>query len=87
MIQALRGRVVVLPNEPVTETEGGISVVGSYNPEKGLRRGKVVSVGEGVRYVNEGDEACYLAFSGVPIHHEGTKYLVMMEDDVVGVTI
>lgn len=87
MLQALRHKVIIKPNDKVNETESGIQVVGSYNPELGLRRGRVVSVGEGCREVKEGDEACYMAYSGVPIKYEGERYLTMMEEEVVGVSV
>jgi co-chaperonin GroES (HSP10) len=87
MIKAIKNQVIVLPNEKVTETETGLAVVGSYNPELGLRRGKVISVGSNCREVKEGDEACYMAFSGRPIHFEGVRYLSMAEEEVVGITV
>ncbi len=86
MIQALRGRIIVLPNEKVHDTESGLAVIGPYNPELGLRRGKVMSVGKKVRDIKEGDEACYMAFSGQPLRRDDVLYLVMMEDDIVGLT-
>ena len=88
MLQAIRGTVIVLPNERTeTVTEAGIVLNEKYNPELGLRRGRVVSVGAGVRDVKEGDEACYMAYSGRPLRHEDTLYWVMMEDDVVGIGV
>ena len=87
MIRAIRNQVIILPNEKLHETESGIAIVGSYNPELGLRRGKVVSVGPYCREVKDTDEACYMAFSGRPIHYEGVRYLTMNEDEVVGVTV
>lgn len=87
MIQALRGRVIVLPNDRTeTVTEAGIVLNEKYNPELALRRGKVISVGEGIRGIKEGDEACYMAFSGQPLRVDGELHLVMMEDDIVGLT-
>jgi co-chaperonin GroES (HSP10) len=88
MLQALRGRVIVLPNErEETVTESGIVLGKKYNPELGLRRGKVISAGAGVREVKEGDEACYMAYSGQPLRVDNTLYLVMMEDDIVGIGV
>lgn len=86
MIEAIRNQVIILPNERVQETESGLSIVGNYNPELGLRRGKVVAVGPRCREVREGDEACYMAFSGVPIHFEATRYITMGEEEVIGIT-
>lgn len=88
MLKALRGRVIVLPNErEETVTESGIVLGKQYNPELGLRRGKVISVGEGVRDIKEGDEACYMAYSGHPLRVDDVLHLVIMEDDIVGITV
>lgn len=89
MLRPLRGKVLVLPNDKVKETEGGIIVpeAVSYNPELGLRRGKVVSIGEGVRDVKVGDEACYMAYSGIAVTHEDVRYLTMAEEEVLGITV
>jgi co-chaperonin GroES (HSP10) len=90
-MQALRGRVIVLPkyhlNEKPTETESGLYVVGGYNPEGGLRRGKVVSVGAEVKDVKVGDEACYMAHSGIGFKHNEIQYLNIAEEEILGVTI
>lgn len=87
MIKAIRNQVIILPNTKVQETESGLAVVGSYNPELGLRRGKVVSVGPNCREVREGDEACYMAFSGRPIHLDDMRYITMGEEEVIGITV
>ena len=87
MIKAMRGKVILLPNEKVNETESGLQVVGSYNPELGLRRGKVISTGDGCREVEEGQEVCYMAYSGVPIRYNGETYWTMHEDEIVAVAV
>jgi co-chaperonin GroES (HSP10) len=87
MLRALRNTVVILPNDRTeTVTEAGLVLEKSYNPELGLRRGKVISVGPKTFTVREGDEACYMAYSGVPAFVDDVRYLVMPEEDVVGIT-
>lgn len=87
MIEALAGKIILEPNERTNTTDWGLEIVGgNYNPEGGLRRGKVVSVGAGCREVKVGDEACYMAYSGLPITFEGKKYLTMVEGEVIGIT-
>jgi co-chaperonin GroES (HSP10) len=89
-MHALRGKVMILPkyhlNEKPTETESGLYVHGGYNPEGGLRRGTIVSIGEGVRDVKEGDEVCYMAHSGIGFKRDDTQYLTMGEEEIVGIT-
>jgi co-chaperonin GroES (HSP10) len=52
-----------------------------------MRRGKVVDVGTGVKEIKVGDEACYMAYTGLAVHHDGVRYLTMAEDEVIGITI
>jgi co-chaperonin GroES (HSP10) len=87
MITAIRNQVIILPNERTeTVTDAGLVLGTGYNPELGLRRGKIVSVGPNCREVKVGQEACYMAFSGRPLHYEEVRYLTMGEEEVIGVT-
>jgi co-chaperonin GroES (HSP10) len=88
MLKALRADVIILPNER-TEfvTETGIVLDKNFNPELGLRRGKVIAIGDKCKEIRVGDEACYMAYSGRPLTYEGVTYKVMMEDEVVGKTV
>ena len=79
---------MILPNDRTeTVTESGLVLGKDYNPELGLRRGKVISVGDNVHEVKVGDEACYMAFSGIAVNYDGVRYLTMYETEVVGVTV
>ncbi len=88
MLKPLKANVIVLPNEALKETKGGLVVPENvnYNPEGGMRRGKVVSVGDYCREVKVGDEACYMAYTGLPVQYEGTRYLMMPEAEILGIT-
>jgi chaperonin GroES len=91
-IRPLHDRVIVKRMEEERTTPGGI-VIPDNAAEKPIK-GEVVAVGNGkilengdVRPldVKVGDKVLYGKYAGTEIKIDGEEYLVMREDDIVGV--
>ncbi len=91
-VRPLQDRVLVERVEEETKTAGGI-IIPDNNKEKPAQ-GRVVSVGSGHRQqdgsvraldVNEGDTILFGKYSGTEVKVEGNDYLIMREDDILGV--
>ncbi|HEY8518974.1 MAG TPA: co-chaperone GroES [Gammaproteobacteria bacterium] len=91
-IRPLHDRVVVKRVEETRTSPGGI-VIPDTAAEKPIR-GKVIAVGQGkildngqVRPldVKEGDEVLFGKYSGSEVKVDGEEYLVLREEDVLGV--
>lgn len=88
----LYDRILVERTEQEEKTAGGI-----YIPETAKEKpiqGKVVAVGEGRRQedgsiielqVKKGDTILFGKYAGTEIKIEGQEYLIMREDDVLGI--
>ena len=91
-IRPLEDRVVIQQIEAEEKTAGGI-VLPDTAKEK-PQRGKVLSVGPGKMLdsgerspisLKEGDEVLFGKYSGQEIKLDGEEYLIMREDEVLGV--
>ncbi|MGH6636682.1 MAG: co-chaperone GroES [Gammaproteobacteria bacterium] len=91
-IRPVHDRVVVTRYEEDKTSPGGI-VIPDTAAEKPIQ-GKVVAVGNGkvldsgeVRAVGvkEGDRVLFGKYSGTEVKIDGTEYLVLREDDIMGV--
>jgi len=86
-IQPLSDRVLISPAAAEEKTVGGI-IIPDTAKEKPLE-GKVVAVGEGKKdepmVLKAGDKVLYGKYAGTEIEHEGEKYLVMRQSDVVAI--
>ncbi|WP_367026735.1 co-chaperone GroES [Methylococcus sp. ANG] len=91
-IRPLHDRVVVVRREEEKTSPGGI-VIPDTAKEKPIK-GEVVAVGTGkvlengqVRAleVKAGDAVLFGKYSGTEIKIEGTEYLILREDDIMGV--
>jgi len=91
-IRPLHDRVVVVRREEEKTSPGGI-VIPDTAKEKPIK-GEVVAVGTGkvlengqVRAleVTAGDVVLFGKYSGTEIKIEGTEYLILREDDIMGV--
>jgi chaperonin GroES len=80
--------------EEETKTAAGI-IIPDSNKEKPAQ-GKVVAVGTGYRLndgkvraldVKEGDTVIFGKYAGSEIKVEGSEYLIMKEDDILGVIV
>ena len=85
-IKPLADRVLILP-APAEEKVGGI-IIPDTAKEKTLR-GKVVAAGNGTKdeemTLKEGDTVLYGKYAGTELEHEGKKYLIMRQSDVVAI--
>ena len=88
----LHDRVVVRRVESEEKTAGGI-IIPDTAKEKPME-GEVIAVGPGARNeqgeivaldVKVGDRILFGKYSGQAVKVEGTEYLVMREDDIMGV--
>ena len=91
-IKPLQDRLIVQRIDEEETTKGGI-IIPDTAKEKPLE-GKVVAVGKGKHLddgsvrpleVKEGDRILFGKYSGTEIKLEGEDYLILREDDVLGV--
>ncbi len=86
-IQPLADRVLIEPAAAEEKTVGGI-IIPDTAKEKPLQ-GKVVAVGRGTKdeemVLKAGDTVLYGKYAGTELEHEGVKYLIMRQSDVVAV--
>ena len=91
-VQPLGDRILVERIEAEEKTAGGI-VVPDTAKEK-PKEGKVISLGTGkvnekgekqAFTVKEGDKILFESYAGTEVKIDGKEYLVMKEDDVLGI--
>jgi chaperonin GroES len=91
-VKPLSDRVLVERLEEEKKTAGGI-IIPDNNTEK-PSEGRVVSVGPGKALdsgtvqslqVKEGDKILFGKYAGTEVKVEGRDYLIMREDDILGV--
>lgn len=92
MIKPLHDRVLVKRIETKEEVRGGI-VIPDTAKEK-PQEGEVVAVGDGkvldngtkvAMSVKKGDRILFGKYSGTEVKLDGTEYLIMREDEVLGI--
>lgn len=91
-LRPMQDRIIVKRVEEETKTAGGI-----YIPETAKEKpqeGEVVAVGNGKRTedgkilpldVKVGDKVLFGKYSGTEVKVDGQDYLIMREDDILGV--
>lgn len=91
-IRPLYDRIVVKRLEEEEKTKGGI-IIPETAKEKPFE-GKVITVGKGMRNqdgklvkldVKAGDRVLFSKYAGTEIKIDETEYLIMREDDILGV--
>lgn len=83
-IKPLKERVVVkYSEEEIEKTAGGIYVpdVAKEKPQKGT----VEAVGSEVKEVKVGDVVLFEKYSGAKIKHNDIEYLIIKEEDILGI--
>lgn len=83
-IKPLGKRIVVRPLKQEEKTEGGIYLPETASKEK-PQQGKVAAVGSEFKGVKVGDTVVFAKYGGTEIQIEDEDYLVLGEDDVLGV--
>lgn len=79
----LKDRVFVSYSEEMDKTAGGI-----YIPEAAKekpQKGKIEAVGSEVKNLKVGDAVLFDKYSGSKINMDGTDYLIVKEEDILGV--
>ena len=91
-IRPLHDRIIVERLEEETKTAGGIIIPDTAKEKP--QQGKVVAVGKGKKTedgkilpldVKVGDKILFGKYAGTEIKIEGKEFLMMREDDVLGV--
>ncbi|MCP4372524.1 MAG: co-chaperone GroES [Deltaproteobacteria bacterium] len=91
-LKPLQDRILVQRMEEETTTKGGI-IIPDTAKEKPAE-GKVVSVGNGKigddgkripLEIKKGDRILFGKYSGTEVKIEGEEYLIMREDDILGI--
>jgi len=91
-IRPLQDRVIVERIAEEEKTKGGIIIPDTAKEKP--QEGKVVAVGKGKRSddgkvlplsVKAGDKVLFAKYSGSEVKLNGNEYLIMREDDILGV--
>jgi chaperonin GroES len=92
-LKPLGDRVVVKRNEEADQKSAGGIIIPDTAKEK-PQRGEVIAVGPGGRKedgtripmeVKKGDQILFGKYSGSEIKMDGEEYLIMREDDILGI--
>ena len=91
-IRPLGDRVLVQRTEAEEKTSGGILLPDSAKEKP--KEGKVISVGDGRVLdngerskfsVKKGDRVLFTAYAGTEVKTNGIEYMIMREEDILGV--
>lgn len=91
-VRPLQDRVLIKRLEEESKTASGL-IIPDNNKEKPAQ-GEVISVGSGYRLddgsvraldVKEGDKILFGKYAGTEVKLEGNEYLIMKEDDILGI--
>jgi chaperonin GroES len=92
MIKPLHDRVIIKQEEQEQKTKGGI-IIPETAKEKPLM-GKVIAAGEGRRLedgtlqplaVKKGNRVLFARYGGTEVELDGEKYLIMREEEILGI--
>ena len=93
-VRPLMDRVLVQRLEEETKTSGGIIIPDNHTEKPA--QGKVIAVGTGHRStdgsirpldVKAGDRIIFGKYAGTEVKVDGNEYLIMKEDDILGICI
>ncbi len=91
-LRPMQDRIIVKRLEEETKTAGGILIPDTAKEKP--QKGEVVAVGNGKKTedgkvipldVKVGDKVLFGKYAGTEIKIEGEEYLIMREDDILGV--
>lgn len=86
-IKPLLNRVVVLPVQSKSVTNGGIIIPDSAREKP--QKGEVMAVGDGTStepmVVKVGDIVLYGKYAGTEISHEGNNFLLLVQSDIYAI--
>ena len=81
-IKPLGDRVVAVKEEAKTKTASGL-----YLPDNAKEKpvlAKIIAVGKEVKSVKDGDKILYKEYTTTEIKIDGTEYLIVKEEDILG---
>ena len=93
-VRPLQDRVLVRRLEEETKTAGGIIIPDNHKEKPA--QGQIVAVGTGYRLedgssraleVKDGDKVLFSKYAGTEVKVDGEEYLIMKEDDLLGVIL
>jgi chaperonin GroES len=79
----LKDRVFVSYSEEAEKTQGGLYIPDAAKEKP--QKGKVEGIGDEVKSVKVGEVVLFDKYSGSKISMEGTEYLILKEEDILGV--
>ncbi len=79
----LKDRVFVSYSEEAEKTSGGLYIPDAAKEKP--QKGKVEGIGDDVKSVKVGETVLFDKYSGSKITMEGTEYLILKEEDILGV--
>ncbi|MBL9119973.1 MAG: co-chaperone GroES [Phycisphaerae bacterium] len=92
-VRPLGDKILVKRDEAATKTESGIFLPESAKDKP--KRGKVIAVGDGILNkdngqripfsVKKGDSVIFSSYSGTEVKIDGDAFLIMTEEDILGV--
>ena len=91
-LRPLQDRIIVKRVEEETKTAGGLFIPETAKEKP--QRGKIVAVGNGKKTedgkvipvdLKAGDNVLFGRYAGTEVKVEGNDYLIMREDDILGV--
>ncbi len=79
----LKERVFVSYTDESEKTAGGIYVPDTAREKP--QKGKVEAVGSEVKEVKEGDQILFDKYSGSKVNIDNVEYLIIKEEDILGI--
>lgn len=92
MLTPIQDRVLIKRTEEETKTAGGIIIPDNHKEKPA--QGEVMAVGKGYRLPNgdvraldvkKGDKVLFGKYSGTEVKVEGQNYIIMKEDEILGI--
>ncbi len=81
----LKDRVFVSYAEEVEKTQGGLYIPDAAKEKP--QKGKVEEIGEDVKSLKKGDTILFDKYSGSKISIDGTDFLILKEEDILGIFV
>ena len=81
----LKERVFVSYTEEMEKTSGGIYIPDAAKEKP--QKGRVEAAGDDVKSVKVGDVVLFEKYSGSKITIEATEYLILKEEDILGILV
>lgn len=79
----LKDRVFVSYSGEIEKTSGGLYIPDAAKEKP--QKGKIEAIGSEVKSVKAGDTILFDKYSGSKISFENTEYLILKEEDILGI--